>query len=230
MIGDTVRCRVARPQDPGERFAGRIRETEHRREPEPALVIRAGPGPFSEWICTSDASMSNTTSPVPVVAAIRRHIRVRVTAVLVLRSARTPGVIARIVRYSVESDATGPNRRGWETRNSMSEHASPPAASINIAWVNTTSRSCVGARSPAHGIAVDRVGPSPILSAKRPNACRPAWATTCVPPASTTTFNVLLRFTLQVPFRLGLLVLQHLQNPLRQGHLRGYATYTITDP
>ena len=43
----------------------------------------------------------------------------------------------------------------------MSEHASPPAASINIAWVNTTPRSCVGVRSPAHGIAVDEAGPKP---------------------------------------------------------------------
>jgi len=81
----------------------------------------------------------------------------------------------------------------------MSLQASPPAASINIACVNTVPRSCVGARSPDHGTAVDNAAPSPILSAKLPNACNPAWATTCVPPHSTSTFKTLLRFTLRVP-------------------------------
>jgi hypothetical protein len=56
----------------------------------------------------------------------------------------------------------------------MSEHASPPAASINIACVNTVPRSWSGARSPDQGTAVDNAGPSPIRSAKLPDACNPA--------------------------------------------------------
>lgn len=42
VIANGVRPRVARPQDRGERFAGRVSEAEHRVEPEPALVGRRG--------------------------------------------------------------------------------------------------------------------------------------------------------------------------------------------
>ena len=40
LIGTRVRCRVPRTKDPGERFASRVEETEHRMEPEPALEMR----------------------------------------------------------------------------------------------------------------------------------------------------------------------------------------------
>ena len=61
--------------------------------------------------------MSNTTVAVPTVAPIRRHMLARTVAVAVVRSANTVGVMLRIVRYNVESDATSPNRRGCEARN-----------------------------------------------------------------------------------------------------------------
>lgn len=105
---------------------------------------------------------------------MRRHTPARTVAVCARKTSSVDGVIARIVRYRVESDATLANKRGCEARNSMSEHASPPAASINIACVNTVPRSWIGARSPDHPIADDKAGPSPIRSAKRPNACNPA--------------------------------------------------------
>jgi hypothetical protein len=50
-------------------------------------------------------------------------------------------LIERTVRYSVESDGTSPNRVGCDRSRSMSEHASPPPASISIAWVSTLPRS-----------------------------------------------------------------------------------------
>jgi hypothetical protein len=108
----------------------------------------------------------------------------------------------------------------------MSEHASPPAASINIACVNTVPRSWSGARSPDQGTAVDNAGPSPIRSAKRPNACSPAWATTCVPPHSTSAFNVLLRFTSRVPSWSAFLICRNLKKSRPGGPFRGYATST----
>ena len=89
-------------------------------------------------------------------------------------------MIPRIVRYNVESEHTSPNNRPCEPRNSMSVHASPPAAaSINIEWVNTVlARSCNGALSPVHGIAVDIAPGRPTRSANRPNACNPPWILT----------------------------------------------------
>ena len=93
--------------------------------------------------------MSNTTGAVPVVAALRGATP---------RPAPRPspptgppsvaGSIWRNVRYSVESDGTAPNSAAWARRCSMSAHASPPPASINIAWVSTLPRSCTGSRSP----------------------------------------------------------------------------------
>ena len=83
------------------------------------------------------------------------------------------GSIWRNVRYSVESDATDPNKRAWARRCSMSAHASPPPASINIAWVNTLPRSCNGKRSPAIGMRADSESPSPSRSAKRAKSVQP---------------------------------------------------------
>jgi hypothetical protein len=81
----------------------------------------------------------------------------------------------------------------------MSVQASPPPASISIAWTSTLPRSCTGARSPAQGITDESEWPSPRRSAKLPKACNPTWATAPVPPPSTTTPTVQLLFTLQVP-------------------------------
>jgi hypothetical protein len=155
---------------------------------------------FSEWISTSVASMSNTTGSALLVTLERRHTWLRTLAMASHSHASTPGVIRQNVRYTVESDGTAPNSRSWARRYSMSVHASPPPASISIAWVNTLPRSCNGSRSPAGGMRVDRVSPSPSRSANAPRACSPTWATTPSPPASTLTRNVLLPFTRQEPF------------------------------
>ncbi len=150
---------------------------------------------FSEWISTSDASMSSTTVSLPVVAEDRRHTWAGTSAMASHSPPRVAGVIWRMLRYSVESDGTAPNNAGWARRCSMSEHASPPPASINMAWVNTLPRSWRGSRSALIGMRADSESPRPNRSAKAPRACSPTWATTWSPPGSTTTAAVLLAFT-----------------------------------
>jgi hypothetical protein len=96
---------------------------------------------FSEWISCNDESMSSTTVAVPVVTDERRHTRARTLPTASHTPARIAGSIWRNVRYSVESDGTDPNRSDWQRRRSMSAHALPPPASINIAWTSTLPRS-----------------------------------------------------------------------------------------
>jgi hypothetical protein len=92
--------------------------------------------------------MSNTIVCLPVVAELRRHTPARTSAIASHSPASVAEPIWRNVRYSVESDGTNPNNSGWARRCSMSAHASPPPASINIAWHSTLPRSCTGSRSP----------------------------------------------------------------------------------
>ena len=73
----------------------------------------------------------------------------------------------------VSAEGTAPNRPSSARRYSISAHASPPPASINIAWVNTLPRSWTGARSPAHRTPHDKDAPGPNRSANTPNACNP---------------------------------------------------------
>ena len=121
------------------------------------------------------------------------------------------------MRYSVESDGTDPNRSACERRCSMSAHASPPPASINIACTNTLPRSCNGTRSPVAGIRADNELPSPKRSANAPKACSPTWATTWSPPPSTTTETVLLLFTSRVPSRSVILRVDNVRIPYLAG-------------
>src|SRR5215218_5918773 len=79
--------------------------------------------------------MSTTTVAVPVVADERRHTWARTSPIAAHNPARTDASMERNVRYSVESDGTDPNKSGCERRCSMSAHASPPPASMSIAWV-----------------------------------------------------------------------------------------------
>jgi hypothetical protein len=132
-----------------------------------------------------------------IVAEDRRHTCPRVSAIASHTPSRQAASIDRIVRYNVESDATAPNRAGWARSRSISLHASPPPASINIAWVSTLPRSWN--RNRGWGIRADNNEPSPSRSANEPNACNPTCATTCSPPPSTTTGTVLLAFTCEVP-------------------------------
>jgi hypothetical protein len=96
---------------------------------------------FSEWISTRDESMSSTTGALPVVADERRHTSARTSAIASHSPANVAASMARSVRYSVESEGTDPNSRCWARRCSMSEHASPPPASISIACTRTLPRS-----------------------------------------------------------------------------------------
>jgi hypothetical protein len=109
---------------------------------------------FSEWISTSDASMSSTTASAPTAAA-DGHTRARVLAIAAHSPSRTLASMPRNVRYSVESDGTSPNRPGWARKCSMSAQHSPPPASISIACTNTLPRSCGLTPSPLNAIACD---------------------------------------------------------------------------
>lgn len=109
--------------------------------PKPPLWVAAVPALFSECTSTSDASMSNQTGPVPVVAAARAHTRARSPPIASHKALSVSGPIWRNTRYSVESDGTWPNKAGWARSASMSLHASPPPASISIACTSTLPRS-----------------------------------------------------------------------------------------
>ena len=130
MIRNGVRTGVAGSQHRGERFAGRVHEAEQRVEPEPALVGRGGPllvlgvdlDQRRVHVQRHLAGARRGGHAPPHACAHHRGLRPQ--------DVQCHGVIARIVRYRVESDATLANKRGCEARNSMSEHASPPAASI----------------------------------------------------------------------------------------------------
>lgn len=56
--------------------------------------------------------MIQTTSPDPVAADMRRHTCARITATLEVEIGELIRATAQIVQYSVESDATDPNRHG----------------------------------------------------------------------------------------------------------------------
>ena len=158
------------------------------------------PSLFSECTSTSVASMSSTTGQSLFVTLERRHTWARISAIASHRPPSVAGSICRNVRYVVESDATGPNRRSCARRCSMSAHDSPPPASISIACTRTLPRSCTGSRSPAGAIRAESTSPSPSRSANAPSACNPTWATAPSPAASILTRCVLLPFTCQVPF------------------------------
>ena len=117
--------------------------------------------------------MSNTTGAAASPGTRRAHTSSRTAARAAHRSPTVAGSNARTVRYSVGADATSPNRPSSARRYSISAHASPPPASINIAWVNTLPRSWTAARSPAHRTPGDKDAPTPNRSANAPNACTP---------------------------------------------------------
>ena len=105
LIGDRVGRRVARPQQPGERLAGRVREAEHGREPEPALVVRGG----AFLVLGMDVDQRRVEIQdhrrLPVVAEDRRHTCARVSAIASHTPSSAAASIDRRVRYNVESDA-----------------------------------------------------------------------------------------------------------------------------
>ena len=92
--------------------------------------------------------MSKTTAVLPVVASERRQTPARTPATASHSPASVLASTARSVRYSVESDGTEPNSRACARSVSMSEHASPPPASMSMACTSTLPRSWSGSRSP----------------------------------------------------------------------------------
>ena len=103
--------------------------------PNPPLKLGAVPSLFSEWISTSDASISKITgSSPPVTAGMRSHTSPRILPIAWrARTNVSPSRLSVNVRYNVESEHTSPNRRPWAANDSISVHDSPPPASINIA-------------------------------------------------------------------------------------------------
>ncbi len=73
-----------------------------------------------------------------------------------------------------------------------------------------------------------RTEPEPIR--ERAQRMQPACATTCVPPASTTTRRVLLPFTCQVLLLASFSMLRNTENALRKGHLSRWTTPTSQNP
>ena len=201
MVGHGVGAGVARTQQPRERLAGGIGETEHRVD-SPTRPCSAGPCP--PWSrCGSRrarrrcrGSPAPSPSSRPSVATPRRALRrtPRASASLV------SGVISWKVRNTVESDGADPNRSSWARRCSMSAQLSPPPASISIDWTSTLPRSCSGIRSPRGGIASrERISePQPV--GKGPKSVQSDMAHDPVPPDATTRRRVLLPFILEVPF------------------------------
>ena len=82
---------------------------------------------FSEWISTSEASMSKKTGPV-LVTAERSHTRARTLAISVAILDRVSLLISCKLRCSVESEATKPNSAASARRCSISAQLSPPPA------------------------------------------------------------------------------------------------------
>ena len=190
VIGDRVRPGVARPQQ-HRRASRRWRRRSSRSDGTRTRPCSSGPSrPCSpSGSRCNDESMSNTTVAVPVVAAaapphLRRAPR---------RSPPTAQPTCRVDAggtCDTASSPTAPTRtdRGCARRCSMSAHASPPPASINIACASTLPRSCNGTRSPRDRDRVPTANrPSRNRSANAPSACSPTWATTWSPPPSTTT-------------------------------------------
>jgi hypothetical protein len=123
---------IAGPQ-PG--CAGGVREAQHQVEPEPPLVGRRRARlvlrvHVHQREVGRGSPGGGDTRPAPLTWA-------RTSAIASHRPSSVAGVICGKVRYSVESDGTAPNRAGWARGASMSEQASPPPASINMAWVAT---------------------------------------------------------------------------------------------
>jgi hypothetical protein len=76
--------------------------------------------------------MSSTTTALAVVAAAWDHTSRRARVSACHKPATVAGSSWKNVRYSVESDGTSPNSAGWARSFSISLHASPPPAIINI--------------------------------------------------------------------------------------------------
>jgi len=131
--------------------------------------------------------------------------------------------LGRNVRATVASDGTDPNRSSPMRRCSMSRQLSPPPANMSADWTSTFPRSWRGRPLPSHGMREDSASPSPNRSPKCPRAWSPTWATTPIPPDSTTTRRVLLPFIMEVPFCLGILLSRQQQFPLLEGLFRGGA-------
>ena len=103
------------------------------------------PSLCSEWISTSEASMSKSTGVGPGRRRRTTPDLLRAPRPWPLRSPRlVEGVISWKVRNTVVSEGTEPNRSSWSRRCSMSAQLSPPPASISAVCTSTLPRSCSG--------------------------------------------------------------------------------------
>ncbi len=99
--------------------------------PKPRLKVGCAPC-FSECAWTRVASMSITNGPGPAATGTSSHARCRAIALAArsatrLRSASQAKVV--ISRDTVGSEATCPNRSGWDRTTARSDRQSPPGRS-----------------------------------------------------------------------------------------------------
>ena len=232
MIGDVVRAGVARPQPHGQRLAGRVREAEHRMEPEPALVVRGRALPCSPSGSRSTTrrcptrSVSYPSSPTTGATPGARRCGHRVPQAGERHRVDADGTC------DTTSSPTAPTRTG-RLRTEMLDVRARLAATGEHQHRLDQHLSPVMDREPFtrwHAIRADSESPKPSRSANRPSACNPTCATTCSPPASTPTATVLLPFTCQVPFLVGVSLLRNIKNALREGLLSRWATRNPVRP
>ena len=113
MVGGGVRPGVARPQDPGQRFAGGVQEGEQRVMPEPALVGRRRPllvgvgGDQRAVEVDHVERRDRRPPPTPDAVPSARAAAIRSSAA----ASTAPGCAT-----PSESDATSPNRVGLVTQ------------------------------------------------------------------------------------------------------------------
>ena len=197
MVGGGVRPGVARPQDPGQRFAGGIQEREQRVMPEPALVGRrrallVGVG--------GDQRAVEIDHVEPGIGARRPH-----PSPCLGTSGGDPlergGVdrVQRAPRRRVRRHLTEQGRAGCAAppdRRSLRRHR----RSITATSTSTRPRSWPRRRCFVGAIAADRPAVRPRASARSDNSRTPAWLTTLSPSALTfSRGRQRLRFTSEVP-------------------------------
>jgi len=156
-------------------------------DPKPRLKVGCAPC-FSECAWTRVASMSITNGPGPAATGTSSHARCRAIALAArsatrLRSASQAKVV--ISRDTVGSEATCPNRSGWDRTTARSDRQSPPRAIATARSSTILPGSCV-ARADFHGTSCALNARSkPTATAVAVSSEPPAEDSNASPPATT---------------------------------------------
>ena len=215
VVGDGVGPGVARAEHPRERLAGRVGETEQRVEPEPALVGRGGS------ILALGVDLDKGGVDVEEDRARCRSWPTSACQTSARTWARASAMPERVVGVDLVEGAQHRRVRGDEPEQVLASaqvldvRAALAAAGQHQGHLDEDLAPVVQReRSPRKGIAAESESPRPNRSAKEQRACRPTWATTPVPPGSTTTRLALVASTSEVPSWLGYLLPRQQQFPL----------------